>query len=68
MMKVGVRGVKCTGNLMLPLIEQYSLIDQKVTDLLERLRWTFGVLYGKKACKIFHFLDHVCSVLDVVIY
>lgn len=68
MMKVGVTGVKCTGNLTLPLIEQYSLIDQKVTDLLERLRWTSGVLYGKKACKIFHFLDHVCSVLDVVIY
>lgn len=54
-MKVGVGGNKCTGNLMLPLIEQYSLIDQKVTDLLERLRWTFGVLYGKEAGKIFSF-------------
>jgi len=53
MMKVGA--IKCTGNLTLPLIEQSSLIDQKVTDLLERLRWTFGVLYGKKACKIFAF-------------
>lgn len=55
MMKGGVGGIKGTGNLMLPLIEQCSLIDQKVTDLLEGLRWTFGVLYGKKPCKIFAF-------------
>lgn len=55
MTKAVVGGIKCTGNLTLPLIEQFSLIDQKVTDLLERLRWTFGVLYGKKAYKIFAF-------------
>lgn len=55
MTRAGVKGIKCTSNLTLPLIEQYSVIDQKVTDLLERLGWTFGVLYGKKAWKIFAF-------------
>lgn len=64
----GLGGIKCTSNLTLPLIEQCSLIDQKVTDLLERHRWTFGVLYSKNPSKIFCFLDHVCSVLDLVLY
>lgn len=49
------RGIKCTGNLTLPLIEHCSLIDHKVTDLLETLGWNFDVHCGKKAHKIFPF-------------
>lgn len=60
--------IKCIGNLMLLLIEHCPGIDHKVTDLLETLRWNFGVLYARKHAFFFFsfsFLDHVCAVLDL---